>query len=123
MSLSSRVQDCSLVVAVDDVSGATGGSVDNSKRVCGPVCKGVRDTATLPKNFSSIAAVSVGSVEKLHHFDPPLPFRVHWQKQLWPLQRQTSMYLCWPFASVLSLGLLKDVLVCERSHSLTHTHT
>lgn len=43
----------------DVVSEAGSRGVDNSKSVCGPVCKGLRDTATFPMNFTSTAAVSV----------------------------------------------------------------
>lgn len=43
----------------DIVSGAGSGSMENSKRVCGPVCRGLRDVPTFPPIFG-----------------------VHWQKRL-----------------------------------------
>lgn len=45
----------------DIVSGAGSGSMENSKRVCGPVCRGLRDVPTPPPHlWGSLAETAVG---------------------------------------------------------------
>lgn len=88
----------------DIVSGAGSGSMENSKRVCGPVCRGLRDVPTFPPIFG-----------------------VHWQKRLLvtPEARRASVpmlpsHLAILLVLVLSSSLLRVVLVCG-SHTLSYS--